>query len=564
MSELQKTTAPATAVNGSLESVGGQTRTAPAFSLTANPIQKQDADTGDSATTLLTDTLSHAGYTATTNAANANLFAVNQGVVVTAAAVNISDARAFLIGGSADNEWDNSVQYNYNSAIRICEYVSQNVTGIDYTVPHDLQGTIADNPKIVTDKVIMGIALLQAANGLTVDGKPGGSFIRTVMGEFANQTNDQARLNYMDKDTTNTSLTKADNTEIALPDFGSASEATLYDFFRDITIVRHGLWSDTAEITNITSLRRTLDPANSADWNDTFAVAWVEGTGDTQVKHCKTYIGSTEPGDGDSHRHIQPQTILTTLGLHKGRQAGGRNSHLLVQNSDDVLAFDQTDGNGFNMHPGGMAGLRGGMSVTNDALAGLPGAAGAMSESSFTVQHKLAEIFHVLGDWGKDRDHAAYWYLNQANDAAVLLQTTPVEGQTPDQAAIDDFTRITTLFTEFETACLAANCTQTQVNAWKKYLKETIEFSQEDEAEAFEGTSTAYPDVALNDGATEINNNVSDSSEGCQNIFGGDAFYDWSSNMQQFVDESGQRRWYYNMIDLTANYNAIQTQQGQD
>lgn len=563
MSEFQK--APTTAVPAAnpLESAGGATMAPPAFGLTANPLQLAENDDapagGDAVNTL---TLTHGEYTATQSATDANLFSVNQGTTVTAASVNLNSARAFMIGGNGDNEWDNNVQYNYNTAIRLCEYVSANVTGVDYSVSTDLEGTADDDVKIVSDKVIMGIALLQAANGLTVDGKPGGGFIKTVIGSYADQTDTQARLNYMNEDTTNTTMTRADNTAIEIPDFGTANEATLYDFFRDLTLARHGLWSDNAQITNIVSLRRSLDPENSNDWNDTAAVAWVEGEGEAQVKHCKTYIGSTEPGDATANRHIQPQTALTTLGLHKSRQSGGRNSHLLVQNTNDTLAFDATDGNGFNHHPGGMQGLRGGMTVTNDVMTTLPGRDGAMSETTFTVQHKLSEIFYILGNWGKDRDHAAYWYLNQANTNALALQATPVEGQTPDQAAIDDYTRITTLFTEFETACLDANATQTQIDGWVDYLKETIEFSNEAEAAAFDGTSTSYTDVALNDGSTEIDNNVSDSSEGCQNIFGGDAFYDYWWNMQQFADDSGQRRWYYTVIDLTSNYNAIETQTG--
>ena len=64
------------------------------------------------------------------------------------------------------------------------------------------------------------------------------------------------------------------------------------------------------------------------------------------------------------------------------RQSGGRNSHLLVEgsnNSGNGLSFDATDGNGFNMHPGGLTGLRGGMSVTNGAMNGMPGAGGDMT-----------------------------------------------------------------------------------------------------------------------------------------------------------------------------------------
>jgi hypothetical protein len=566
MSELLKAPVAANPANSQLESNGGASMAPPAFALNASPIQRQEADTAaENQPDQVAETLTYGDYTATRSTVNTNLFSVSQGETVTAAAVNLSTARAFMIGGSADNQWDNNVQYNYNTAIRICEYVSTNVTGVDYSVSTDLEGTSADDVKIVSDKVIMGIALLQAANGLTVDGKPGGSFITDVIGgAYADQNAAEARLNYMNEETTNTDMLRPDNTQIEIPDFGTANEATLYDFFRDITMARNGLWSDNPEITNIVSLRRALDPDNSTDWNDTAAVAWVEGEGDAEVKHCKIYIGSTEPGDATDNRHIQPQTVLTTLGLHKSRQAGGRNSHVLVQDTNDALSFDATDGNGFNHHPGGMTGQRGGMEVTNDALAGLPGAGGAMSDSHFTVQHKLSEIFYILGNWGEDRDHAAYWYLDQANDAAVALLAAPVEGQVADQTAIDDFTAITTLFTEFEAACLAANATQASVTGWVNYLKQTVEFSNEAEADAFEGTSTAYPDVALNDGATEINANVSLSSEGCQNIFGGDAFYDYWHNMQQFAEESGQRRWYYTVVDLTTNYNAIQTQQGQD
>ena len=369
--------------------------------------------------------LSLGGTVAEQNSKNSNLFSVSKDGKTLASAVDIEAARAWMIGSSKDNKWDRGVHYNYNTAIRIGKYVSEHVSGVNFNTPTNLEGNAKDDHKIVTGNVIMGVALLQARKGLTVTGIPNGSFIKNVMGEFSKQKDKTAELNFMNKETSNTSMADEDGKTIAIPNFQSADEATLYDFFRDITLARNGLWSDESQITNIVSLRRELDSASSTDWNDTLAVAWTEGTGANAVKHCNTYIGSTEAGNNKKNRHIQPQTALTLLGEHVGRQSGGRNSHLLVQGANKGdLSFDANDGNGFNFHPGGMSGSRGGIGVTNYALSSVPGAGGAMNDYEFKVQHLLSEIFYVLGNWGKDRKKSAYTYLSEANKAC-LLYTSP-------------------------------------------------------------------------------------------------------------------------------------------
>jgi len=59
-----------------------------------------------------------------------------------------------------------------------------------------------------------------------------------------------------------------------------------------------------------------------------------------------------------------------------------------------------------------------------------------------------------------------------------------------------------------------------------------------------------------------VSSNVSGSSHGCQVIYGGSNFYDFWWNTTNKADDSGQRRWYFTLINISNPYNQIETQEG--
>jgi len=50
--------------------------------------------------------------------------------------------------------------------------------------------------------------------------------------------------------------------------------------------------------------------------------------------------------------------------------------------------------------------------------------------------------------------------------------------------------------------------------------------------------------------------------KGCQVIYGAKTFYYYWWNTINKAESSGQRRWYYTLINITDPYNKIETQEG--
>ncbi|MBI9053602.1 MAG: hypothetical protein JEY96_07270 [Bacteroidales bacterium] len=459
--------------------------------------------------------------------------------------------------------------YNWNAIIGIMKYASENVMGFTYTNPNNITGITDDNSLIIPDAGILGIVKVQLQNAVSsnngeittenittimssVDGLPGTSFA-TIMGEDSKNT--------LRDEGDNTNMKKADDTDIELPDFGSDSEETLYDFMRDITLARNGLWSDEDNIVNLTGLRRELEITEAEDhevqWNDTMAASWIETDAEgNEIKYCRHYSATTEPGNRDSNRIMTPQTMTVLLGLHSSRQPGGRTEKLLIKGSDNNnngYDFDKESWEaGLNLHPGGMDGYRGQINVTNSALAGFSGAYGATTEDQFSNNLLLGEAFYILSKYGTDRDKSAYDYLKTSRDSAIVV--SEVDRTNEQNETIADYNRITTILGD---SCFTP--------AWKTYLKETIEFNSEDEEEHLDGDAATAVDIStanLDDGSQEISENVHLASEGCQVVYGAQTFYDYWWNTINKAEDSGQRRWYYTLINITDPYNEIETQEG--
>jgi hypothetical protein len=320
--------------------------------------------------------------------------------------ISIENIRNKLVG-------DDKAEFTLNAVVRIAKYVENNVDGIDYSIPTDLSGTTDDNIKIVPNEIILGIALLQANEEVTIDGMPGPTFIKDVMGELSDESNSSKRKRKFMSESDNSESSNLEGETINVPDFNS-DEATLYDFFRDITLARNGLWSDNENITNLTGIRRNLE-TTSPKWNDTIAVSWITKNNDVITKHSKIFTGTTEPGNLSSNKTLLPQTMIFKLGYHKARQPALRGHRTLSKKTDDSLLFNTKDERGLNAHPGGTTGKTLGMEQWK-----LP--SGTVStEDEFKANLIITEIFNILSRWGLDTSKSAYKNLKSWKDAKELI-----------------------------------------------------------------------------------------------------------------------------------------------
>lgn len=324
-------------------------------------------------------------------------------------------------------------KYNWNAIVGIMKYCSENDTNFTYSTPTDLGGVAADNSKIMPNDGLKSIVRLQldnkieslesglvAANYATIlsaaDGLPGTSFATGVMGEDSKN----ALMNESD----NTNMTDESGNTIDVPDMNE-SEDTLYDFFRDITLAKNGLWSDNENITNVTSLRRKLD-TNVTQYNDTIAVCWTSGTGTNITKHAKLYSSTTEPGEINNHRKLVAQTLTMQLGYHSGRQPAGRTSQALIQNSgnSDTMNFNAGDTT-MNFHHGGNSGVN----ILGMTGGGLSTDYISTEESEFKTNLLFTEAFRILTQWGKKQNVKAYDYLKEWKEAKKIEFEKIEEGQ---------------------------------------------------------------------------------------------------------------------------------------
>lgn len=312
-------------------------------------------------------------------------------------------------------------QYNWNSIVQIVKYAASKNTNFTYTVPTNLAGTSADASLIIPDDAIKAIISVQLDKKLektdlkesnyaeilkAVDGLPGSSFVKEIMKE----TSKSALLN----EESNTSMKDTDGNDIEIPNMDS-DETTLYNFFRNITLARNGLWSDKEDITNITGLRRKLE-TDVTEWNDTIAVCWTSKEGDTVTKHAKVYAGTTEPGEISNHRQMTPQTSTMHLGYHKGRQPAGRLSQIQVQdkNNSSSTNFYKDDSRGFNVHPGGST------AKTKGMMSGAIAYGKSVEGNSFSINVLMTESFKILSEWGLDPTKTAYEQIKTWKDVVLL------------------------------------------------------------------------------------------------------------------------------------------------
>ena len=120
-----------------------------------------------------------------------------------------------------------------------------------------------------------------------------------------------------------------------------------------------------------------------------------------------------------------------------------------------------------------------------------------------------------------------------------------------------DFQRMEELFEKFDDNSVLTN-------SQKNYLKNDIKMQTLKERGAFEDKSNTLED----DQAIEIDENVGPWSILCQVVFGPEKFYEFMMQVSDKSLESGQRRWYYTLIDLasltdTSDTETQETESGQ-
>ncbi|MFN6945977.1 MAG: DUF4157 domain-containing protein, partial [Cytophagaceae bacterium] len=559
--------------------------------------------------------------------------------------INGNNCRTWMIGN-----------YNWNGIVKILKYASSELNNFNYSIPTDLEGTDGDNTKIIPIEGIKAIIELQAKKATEnsgsnanitsilskIDGLPGNGFATGVMGETS-------RIDLMDE-SGNTNINDHEGNTIEVPSM-NADPATLYDFFRNITLARNGLWSDNENIVNITGLRRVIDAASSTQYNDTLAACWISNEEGEAVKHCTTYSGTTEPGNRNNKRQLQPQTMLVKLGYHQSRQPGGRTHQTLIKGAgvnNNERTFNSNDAAGMNFHHGGNSVNIGDMDNV------LPGGT-VSSENSFLQNIKFVEIFHILSKWGLKNTTPAYQILKDWHNYKEIL-VEGVEGDNlnlqreGDEGSVqrniststewlanywinikkDRNSLLTILQSVDSNFVVPENFSSLNKDEVKELIssvhieeifKKQTEYYKDlndidgkagaDFIKIIEGKKTSveelvslaqehYPRIeslfssmnsnyatylkglkmntsqernlisdnnqtdVLTDDALQINQNVGSWSEGCQVIFGPEQFYNYWMDVTNKAEESGQRKWYYTLIDMSSLETEVNTESGEN
>lgn len=299
--------------------------------------------------------------------------------------------------------------YNWNGIVQLMKGIAEKDSAFSYTVPTNLGGTTSDDSIIIPDSAITAIIRLQAKYQVEtkysenstskikeilkgVDGQPKTGFASNILG-----------TTYTDliKESDNTSMKNGD-TEFTMPNLETADEKTIYDFLRNLVISRNGLWSDEEHVTNMVSIRRTLE-TSSSKYNDTMFVAWKDTEGG-KPHNAQQYIGSTEPGSTGStgDGQLLPQTTTMVPGIHTGGSSGtpgGRTMNAYRKKDEATGKYFQGTDTTMNVHYG------------HPAMDGLPKSYGldknyggeGYDDGELEAYSILIGLFHVLTEWGSGR-----------------------------------------------------------------------------------------------------------------------------------------------------------------
>lgn len=221
--------------------------------------------------------------------------------------------------------------YNRNGAVKLMRRVFD-LHNEKYFPPTRLTGTPSDDELIIPAEGVAHVlsAQLSAETALTppsssnlydllgrVDGLPGNGFISKILKE-------KSLLDFL-SEMKNTSMIRLEDGTKLSPPATKESHEEFYQFLRDLTRSRNGLWSDEVGIVNLVGFRRVIDRSFKTAYNDTLAVCLREEDENGHiVPKVELYLGSTEAGNRKTDRQLISQTLDVVPGLHYYRQPAGR------------------------------------------------------------------------------------------------------------------------------------------------------------------------------------------------------------------------------------------------
>ncbi len=309
--------------------------------------------------------------------------------------------------------------FNWNGIVHFMHLLSDKNDAFTYTRPTGLNGIPADDDLlIIPDEATEAIIYEQAKFAIEttykdapesnidkivkyVDGKAKKGFAADVL---------ETTYEDLIKESDNSEM-EYEGTSFTMPVLDTVNEADLYDFLKNLTLSRYGLWCDDNNLTNVVSIRRDIE-SNKSKYNDTLFIAWKEGG----AKRAIQYIGSTEPGDlgASEDGQLLPQTLTFILGIHTGGSSatpGARTRNAYRKAKGGSSKYFKSGDTSMNIHYG------------HPNMAGLPKSYGfhnnsdgkgydAVEQEAFST---VVGVYYILTQWGAGRNSKTSAYRNLEN-----------------------------------------------------------------------------------------------------------------------------------------------------
>ncbi len=325
--------------------------------------------------------------------------------------------------------------YNWNGIIKLMQFVFEKYKD-EYLSPVSLNGTAADNEKIIPDEGIIYLIKCQLDKaikdkGLTAaalpeilrqaDGLPGSGFFKNIIKKQKEQFFTEVNNKIWTDFTTGEKL--------MIPKLNDG-EAALYDFFKNIVFSKNGLWSDQPGVVNLIGLRRVLDKKINTHYNDTIAQCWLEKQGEERIKRVELDTATTEPGNRVKYRQLMPQTVTLVPGYHFIRQPAGRTQNAIKQESDEGTFTWCKGDTTMNFHQGGNSFVFPGSTpkgkkywLSNHGFGNIQTGTPSTNwdeKALLDLNLILSEIYLILSRYGIDKTQSSYKNLLGLANAPAL------------------------------------------------------------------------------------------------------------------------------------------------
>ncbi|WP_405206384.1 hypothetical protein [Aquimarina sp. LLG6339-5] len=316
--------------------------------------------------------------------------------------------------------------FNWNGIVHFMHLLSDKNDDFTYTRPTDLKGIPADDDiLIIPDEATEAIIYEQAKYAIetTYADAPADNIdkiLKYVDGKAKTGfSSDTLETTYDDliKESDNSEMSY-NGTSFSMPDLSTVSDKELYDFLKNLSQSRYGLWSEENNVTNFVSIRRVLDTSKSK-YNDTLFLAWKE-SGSAKVAQ---YIGSTEPGKlGDSgNGQLLPQTTTVLLGVHKSITSGkstpgGRTRNAYRKANGGANHYFLKGDTSMNVHYGhpDINVIPQGYGIHNNSTAK------GYNNDEIEAYLLVVRVYNILTKWGIGKNESISCYKNLENNTKTL------------------------------------------------------------------------------------------------------------------------------------------------